>query len=194
MAFWTENFSGGGKDPKRNFRFTVQITGLSDTAGGGTDTTSIVWYAKTATKPGYTINSVEHKYLGHTFNYPGSVTWGDVDITVVDPTDPDVAGTLASIVTKGGYVIPANTNTQQTISKAKAVSALQSVIITQIDSDGQPVESWTLWNAFITEVQHGTLDYTSDELTEYTIKFKYDWAQLTDASKTDHFTTTTTSS
>jgi len=187
MAFWTENFSGGGKDPKRNFRFTVQITGLSDTAGGGTDTTSIVWYAKTATKPGYTINSVEHKYLGHTFNYPGSVTWGDVDITVVDPTDPDVAGTLASIVTKGGYVIPANTNTQQTISKAKAVSALQSVIITQIDSDGKAVESWKLWNAFITEVQHGTLDYGSDELTEYTIKFKYDWAQLTDASDEDHF-------
>ena len=191
MAFWTENFSNGTqKDPKRNFRFTVQITGLTDTG----ITSSIVWYAKTATKPGYTINSVEHKYLGHTFNYPGSVTWGDVDITVVDPTDPDVAGTFADIVTRGGYVIPSDMNVQQTISKAKAVSALKSVIITQIDSNGDPVEKWTLWNAFITDVQHGTLDYGSDELTEYTIKFKYDWAQLTDASKTDHFTTTTTSS
>jgi len=181
MAFWTENFSGSEyKDPKRNFRFIVQITGLSSAAGTGA-TSSIVWYAKTATKPGYTINSVEHKYLGHTFNYPGSVTWGDVDITVVDPTDPDVAGTLASLVTKGGYVIPANTSVQQTISKAKAVSALQSVIITQIDSNGDPVEKWTLWNAFITDVQHGTLDYGSDELTEYTIKFKYDWAELNEA-------------
>jgi len=189
MAFWTDSFSNSGnKDPKRNFRFIVEITGLSDDAGAGS--TSIVWYAKKASKPGYTINSVDHKYLGHTFKYPGSVTWSDVDITVVDPTEPDVAGTLAQKVIDGGYVIPANTSVQQTISKAKAVSALQSVIITQIDSDGKAVESWKLWNAFISEVQHGTLDYTSDELTEYTIKFKYDWAQLTDASETEHFKTT----
>lgn len=192
MAFWTENFSGSEyKDPKRNFRFIVQITGLSDVEGGGS--TSIVWYAKTATKPGYKINSVEHKYLGHTFNYPGSVTWDPVDITVVDPTEPDVAGTLAQKVIDGGYVIPANTSVQQTISKAKMVSALQSVIITQIDSDGNPVESWKLWNAFITEVKHGKLDYTNDDLTEYTINFKYDWAQLTDASGNELFTRTESS-
>jgi hypothetical protein len=189
MSLWTTNFGEDStlKDPKRNFRFRITITGLSDDAGTGGS--GIVWYAKTAEKPSYTINSVEHKYLGHTFHYPGTVTWNEVTIAVVDPQEPDVAGILAGKVEEGGYVIPATTNVMQTISKAKMVSSLQSVLIEQIDAEGNPIESWTLWNAFITNVTHGTLDYSNDELTEYTIQFRYDWARL-ETPTSDHFNTT----
>jgi len=64
------------------------------------------------------------------------------------------------------------------MSKAKAAGALGTVIITQIDSDGNPLETWTLWNSFMTEVKYGDLAYGEDDLTEMSITLKYDWARV----------------
>jgi len=176
MAFWSNNFAEGALlEPKRAFRFKVEFTGLDSSKNGGT---SIAWYAKTATKPSFAISAAEHKYLNHTFYYPGSVTWNDVSITLVDPTKPDMAGTLASIVEAAGYSPPANANDLTSISKARAANALGSVIVTQVDADGNELEKWTLWNAFITELKFGDLTYGEDALTELSVTLKYDWARL----------------
>ena len=173
MPFWSTNF-GEDKtlhDPKRKFRFTVEIQGID--APGAT-----VWWAKTVSKPAFQIAAAEHKYLNHTFYYPGSVTWQDVSMTLVDPVDPDMTATLSAIIVESGYTPPTDQNTLTTMSKAKSAGALGSVIITQIDHDGKPLETWTLWNAFITEVKYGDLGYGEDELTELTLTLKYDWARV----------------
>ena len=39
-------------------------------------------------------------------------------------------------------------------------------------------ETWTLKNAFIIKVAYGELEYGDDALSEVTIDFKYDWAEL----------------
>jgi hypothetical protein len=173
MPFWSTNF-GEDKtlhDPKRKFRFTVEIQGID--APGAT-----LWWAKTVSKPAFQIAAAEHKYLNHTFYYPGSVTWQDVSMTLVDPVDPDMTATLSAIVVESGYTPPTDQNTLTTMSKAKSAGALGSVIITQIDHDGKPLETWTLWNAFITEVKYGDLGYGEDDLTELTLTLKYDWARV----------------
>jgi len=176
MAFWSNNFAEGSLlEPKRAFRFKVEFTGLDSSKNGGT---TIAWYAKTATKPSFAISAAEHKYLNHTFYYPGSVTWDDVSITLVDPTKPDMAGTLASIVEAAGYSPPANANDLTSMSKSGAANALGSVIVTQVDADGNELEKWTLWNAFITELKFGDLTYGEDALTELSVTLKYDWARL----------------
>ena len=64
------------------------------------------------------------------------------------------------------------------MSKAKAAGALGTVIITQIDSEGKPLETWTLWNSFMTEVKYGDLEYGGDDLTEMSVTLKYDWARV----------------
>lgn len=201
MPFWTTAHDDATiKDPKRKFRFQVSFDKINASSGG-----AILWYAKTATKPSFQIAAAEHKYLNHTFYYPGSVTWQDVTITLVDPTDPDMSATLSSIITKGGYTIPANANSLETISKAKASSALGQVTVTQLDSDGNPLETWTLWNPFVTEVKYGDLEYGGDDLTEISITLKYDWAQLAtsntggsvhtdDSGQSSYFSATDTSS
>ena len=98
---------------------------------------------------------------------------------MVDPVDPDMAATFSDIVTQGGYSPPTDTTSLGTISKAKAASALGAVTITQIDSDGNPIETWTLWNPFIQDVKYGdSLDYTNTELTEVSITLRYDWARI----------------
>ena len=176
MPFWSTNFGEDAtlKDPKRNHRFIVEFGGINATPGG-----AVAWYAKTAAKPSFTISETEHKYLSHTFYYPGSVTWNPVTITMVDPVDPDMAATFSDIVTQGGYSPPTDTNSLGTISKAKAASALGAVTITQIDSDGNPIETWTLWNPFVQDVKYGdSLSYDNTDLTEVTITLRYDWARI----------------
>jgi len=180
MSFWSTNFGESDtplKDPKRQFRFTITIDGIDSQNGG-----SLMWYAKSVTKPVFTVAEAEHKYLNHTFYYPGAITWNAIDIKMVDPGgDPDSAATLAAIVTAAGYTPPTKaTNDDMTsMSKAKAVGALGTVKISQIDSDGKPVESWTLWNAWVQEVDFGgSLEYGTDTLNELGLKLRYDWARI----------------
>jgi len=176
MPFWSTNFGQDAtlKDPKRQFRFTVEFQGINAAQGG-----ALLWYAKTAAKPSFAINSVEHKYLNHTFYYPGSVTWNTISIEMVDPADPDMTATLSDIITASGYSPPTDATSLGSISKAKAAAALGTVIITQIDSDGNSLETWTLWNSFIKDVKFGELAYGQDELSSVTLELQYDWARVT---------------
>jgi len=180
MAFWSENFATLGTDgnpladPKRKFRFKVEILGIA--------TDAVLWWAKTANKPSYTIAATEHKYLNHTFYYPGTVTWNEVVMTFVDPAgDQDMASLVSQLVIAGGYHPPAapSTDTEphpmSTMTKGGACSALNSVKVTQIDGNGADIDSWTLYNAFITDVKYGELAYGDDELVEVSLTFRYDW-------------------
>ena len=177
MAFWSENFASGGKDPKRKFRFIVSFANIATPEGG-----PILWFAKTAGKPSFSLGDASHEFLNHKFNYPGRVSWDPIDITVVDPTDPDVAATLSDIIVKAGYSPPTNAYDLESMSKHSAVSALGTVTVSQLDESGTPIETWTLWNAFINSLKFGDLDYSSDDLTEITINLKYDWARLETAN------------
>ena len=174
MAFWSNDFTEKkNRDPKRKFRFTVSFSGFQKDGG-------FIWYAKTADKPTFTLATAEHNYLNHKFYYPGTVTWNEVSITMVDPTDPHAAAALSQILMNSGYKLPATPAADQrfTINKHKAVNALQQVTVAHIDAEGKELETWTLWNAFITEVNYGSLEYGSDDLSELTVKLKYDWARL----------------
>lgn len=186
MSFWTEKYSDVGvTNPKRNFRFYVEFTNMSTLTGLGT---SLLFYAKTANKPSFTLGETTHSYLNHTFKFPGRVTWNDITITMVDPgpdtgdeSDVGLAYGLTQILRASGYVLPSAPNTStpnlHTISKTKAVSGLGDVIITQVDHNGNDLEKWTLYNAFMSEIKYGDLSYEDDNLTEYSITLKYDWAE-----------------
>jgi len=176
MPFWSTDFGQDPtlKDPKRKFRFKVEFNGINAAQGG-----ALLWYASQVSKPSFTIASAEHKYLNHTFYYPGSVTWNSVTLNMVDPVDPDVTATIADIIVAGGYSPPTDANSLGSMSKAKASHSLGTVRITQIDSDGNMLEEWTLWNAFIKDVKFGDLQYGEDNLTETVLELQYDWARVT---------------
>jgi hypothetical protein len=185
MPFWSTNFGNTEellKDPKRNFRFYINIQGISTENGG-----AMIWYAKQVNKPTFTLAEATHEYLNHTYYYPGKITWNPIELTMVDPGgNPDVAATLAGILTGAGYNLPDTPDSAKltSMSKQKAAGALGQVKITQVDAEGQMVEEWTLWNAFATEVDFGgTLAYGNDELTEVKLKMRYDWAELNTATE-----------
>lgn len=186
MAFWGQGLNSGDKDPKRKFRFKVNIGGVGETAG-------VLWYLKSTNKPEMTVNGdTSHKFMGHTFNFPGSVSWNEIEMTLVDPVEAsdevrkkDQAAKLLAILEKAGYVYPddkylSGPKALRTISKSKAVEALGSVVIEQLDGDGNTIEKWTLHNPFITKVGFGDLSYDSEDLSEITLGIKYDWATFND--------------
>ena len=171
MPFWSENFTAGGlKDPKRKFRFKVTFTGFGDQ--------SFLWWAKSAGKPAFSIGEADHKFLNHTFFYPGTVTWADVKVVLVDPIDPDMAASFTSMIQGGGYHPPVNSGDLNTMTKATAASALGKVYISQLNAKGEPLETWELYNAWIKDVNYGELAYGDDALTEISVTLKYDWAKL----------------
>jgi len=183
MAFWGENLSAGtAQDPKRNFRFKVLF-------GGGTGSpdvqNKVVWWAKSVGKPKMTVAASEHKFMGHTFKYPGSVTWEPISLVLVDPASPDAGQETLQIMREAGYIFPeagyeqtANSAAFNTMNKAKAVAALGTFQIIQLDAVGEAVETWTLHNAFFTSVQFSDLSYDSDDLSDITLEVVYDWAKL----------------
>ena len=166
MAFWTD---AQFEDPKRAYRFLVDIGRMPNGA---------TWYAKSAKKPEISISTIEHNFLNHRFYYPGRAEWAEVTVTLVDPVSPDAAINTAAIIRASGYNPPKDVTDTATISKQAAVAAMGTVVISQIDSLGNAVETWTLWNPFITGVTYGDLDYSSDEMTEITMTIRYDWAVI----------------
>jgi hypothetical protein len=171
--FWT---AAPTQDPKRGFRFRVQVTGLDK---------GFLWYAKKCEKPAVSFTEASHSYLNHTYYWPARAEWNEVSITFVDPVNPDVAGRMGALLQAGGYRIPGGIDDKpenwSTMSKTSAAAALGSVIVEQISEGSEtlaPVvlESWTLNNAWVKEATFGELDYSSDDLMELTLKFRYDWA------------------
>ena len=173
--FWTSP----NKDPKRAYRFIVDLAsgaGVTGFVNGAT------WYASKADKPKFTVTETPHKYINHTFHYPGRVEWENVTITLVDPTEPSAAAAVAEILEKSGYQIPGSATAAEsttTINKAAATNALGNVTITQIgENPTDELEKWTLRNAWIQQANFSQLDYDSDDLSTIELVLRYDWAEL----------------
>ena len=160
-------------EPKRSFKWLLYFDGMPQ------------FVAKAVTKPSFQISTTEHNFLQHKFNYPGKVTWQPINITIVDPIQPDSAQSLYNIIANAGYVLPDDVNSgdlgKRTISKANMVSELGSRIqIDQIGHGGaQDVkERWHLNNPILTSVTFGELSYDQDTILNITIGITYDWATL----------------
>jgi len=169
-AFWTDTQF---RDPKRAYRFVVQMT------PGGATGTSVTWFVKKVGKPAVNVSESAHTYLNHTFYYPGRVSWNTINMTLVDPVSPDAAAIFMQYLQDAGYQPPQDANAVQTLSKNKASAGLGVVSIQQIDGDGIVVEQWDLQNSWIKSVSLGDLDYESDALSNINLEIRYDWAELT---------------
>lgn len=176
-TFWSEK--SNIIEPKRKYRFTVEIIAMGDLPDA---VTSVVWYAKSATIPSYTINSVTHKFLDNEYHFPGHVSWNEISVKMVDPVSPDAVFATHNILANSGYLVPSNPNgSYATMSKKKSSigAKLQGVVITQLTADGGPLEKWTLANPFLTSVEFGEFAYEGDDLRDIDLKMKYDWATCT---------------
>ena len=166
MAFWTEQ----ANEPKRNYRFLVQITGL-----GSND---VQWWARNFKVPSYTVTEAKHDFLDNQYYFPGRVQWEESTMELVDPVSPNAVALTNQLIIDSGYKIKGESDASApvTMSKKTAGNAIGDVIISIFDGDGEPIEIWTLKNPFIKGVSFSDLNYENDELRTITVSFRYDWA------------------
>ena len=179
MSFWSTPVAGS--EPKRNFRFLIQLTGF------GSD--DILWYAKSVVLPSYNVTNVAHAFLDNEYYYPGRVQWQDVSMVLVDPVTTDSTKLTNQLLINSGYKVPAQppgvgaNGTAETISKVKMSStSIDKVIIQVLKADGTAVETWTLRNPLLISAKFGNLDYSNDELKQVELSFKYDFATCDNAA------------
>lgn len=171
MSFWSD----AGLEPLRQFRWTIEFT--------GTNITTKTFALKKCDKPKLKVNTVQHKYLNHFFNFPGRVEWEDINMTFA--AVEGLSGNLYEILIKAGYQVPYKpADDRQTLAKKLFSSgALGGVTILQLDSTGKnKIETWKLHNPIFTSIQFGALDYGSEEIVEISCGVKYDFAELGGAS------------
>ena len=150
---------------------------------------------KEVKKPSFTVASTPHDFLNYKFHYPGRVEWQDVQVTIVDPVQPDSTASLVKILEAAGYVLPDKYTTQsnepRTISKEDFVNGLGGQIqLVQFgantgEQEENVLEKWILNNPFLTNVDFGNLSYSSDDLVNISMTIKYDWATLELPERTD---------
>ena len=204
MAFWNDNIV----EPKRKFRWLLSVGGVP------------YYTIKKVNRPTYEIAEAEHKFINHTFYFPGRVTYNTVSFTIVDTASPDAAETLKQMLYAGGYALPKDQNVAtQTITKHGGTTALGRVTIellggggkqsqspdrtsgygagngavTGINDEGTILEYWTLHNAWVKKIEFSELDYDGDDLTEVTVELRYDYAELNKTSVSPNHGTLDTS-
>ena len=181
MAFWNDKIV----EPKRKFRWLLSVDGVP------------YYTIKKVNRPTYEIAEAEHKFINHTFYFPGRVTYNTVSFTIVDTASPDAAETMKQMLYAGGYALPKDENVAtQTITKHGGVTALGRVTIellggggkdsqnpdrtsgygaatgavSGINDEGTVLEYWTLHNAWVKKIEFSELDYDGDDLTEVTVE------------------------
>ena len=111
---------------------------------------------KTTEKPKFEIGNTPYKFLNHQFHFPNRLVWQPLAMTLVDhlgaelDVNQSITGRLYNLITQSGY----------------------------LDPRGQGIETWTLHNAFINDINFGDLSYDDDGLVEISLTLVYDYATL----------------
>ena len=133
MAFWNDQIV----EPKRKFRWLLSVDGIP------------YYTIKKVNRPTYEVAEAEHKFINHTFYFPGRVTYNTVSFTVVDTASPDAAETLKQMLYASGYALPKDQLVAtQTMTKDASVRALGRVTIELLSGGGADSQSNTRTGGF----------------------------------------------
>ena len=89
-TFWNET----KLEPFRGFRWKIQFSGIKE-----------MHYAMKVEKPSFKVGEYAHKYINHTFFFPGRVEWNPITCTIVDVPN-GAAINIFQNMKQGGYIAP----------------------------------------------------------------------------------------
>lgn len=178
MTFWTNSTF----EPKRAFTWKMSFASANTNA-------IETFFCKKVSRPKFTLQEAEHKYLNRSFYFPGHVSWDPVTVTMVDSTSNEVLSRLIQSVSIGGYKDILNktmtkldfqTINKQVLGQASSTAGGASVDITiqQINNAGITVEEYVLKQAWIKTITPSELSYDTEDLTSYDVEIRYDWCVI----------------
>ena len=181
MAFWTDIVKT--PEPLRQYRWYIIF-------GNQNYLDSIRYALMEATKPEVEIASMDHLLLNHSFNYPGVLKWKPMKVKFAsvrgengDKTK-DAATILHDLVKRGGYINPKENQTNHINKTSFSQEAFNNTIsLIQIDEEGKTIEEWKIYNPLITNINYGTLSYSSDDIVTIDATIHYDFAELNETKQ-----------
>ena len=168
MAFWSDT---NLREPLRQNRWYISF--------GNDDLDNYAFALKECTKPSYKIETTSHVLINHTFNYPKNVVWQPISVKMVSAREggfQTLSRTLERQLNSAGYLSPNFQYANPQISKTDLIQ--NNIDLIQVDANGGLIETWSLYNAFITGVNFGSLTYENDGFVEITFDIVYDSADL----------------
>lgn len=132
---------------------------------------------KECTKPSYKIETSSHVLLNHTFNYPKNLVWSPIQVKMVSAfqkAGTSTANEANKTITNSGYIRPSEDQIRQ-ISKLDSV--FESITIIQVGEYGTKIEEWELTNAFINNINYGSLSYENEGFVDIEFGIVYDFAE-----------------
>jgi hypothetical protein len=167
-------------EPKRAYRFRCLLADND------------AYTIKTVKNPTVKISETPHKFLNHTFYYPGRAEWDPVDVTFVDPANPDQTLRLYNKLISMGYASPTDSEAALSgFTKSAATVAIGDVRIQALGPAGGATDTtldvigqWFLKNAFFTNISWGDFSYDSEDMIELSTTIRYDYAEYSGADAT----------
>ena len=167
MSFWSTSTS----EPRRNFKFILNVRDIP------------VWVVKNVNLPKITVKEGTHKFLNHTFYFPGTVEYNTVSFTIIDSISNDISAKLLERFVGGGYQTPTGDTVAEStlITKGDSVTSLGNISIEHLGNgrDGHEDNShisFSLQNAWIQDVEFSqSLGYDSEDPSEIKGQLRYDF-------------------
>lgn len=124
------------------------------------------WFVMSTSRPKINIGEVEIPFLNTSTWVAGRFTWDTIDITFKDPIGPSAAQALMEWVRLHAESV--------TGRMGYAAGYKKNVELEMLDPAGVVIEKWILEGTFLTNVDFGSLDYSSEDIAEITATLRPD--------------------
>jgi hypothetical protein len=146
-------------EPKVAFRHQLLIDGIA------------AFVCKAASMPSLDQGEIVIDYINVDFKVKGKSRWQDITVTLYDPVVPSAAQQVHDWIN-------IHHNSTNGIDGYAFQDYKKNIQLSALDPYGNPVETWTIYGAFISAVNWGQMDWSTDEAKTIELTLKYDYAVL----------------
>ena len=172
VRFTIDGFKSNFRDGQRANLFSFMPNFPADTVAGDMSNDRSVHLVKTTSLPGVTLEELMLNWQGYDFPIAGKHTFQGLSVTFNTDHDANIRQNFENWVNKIHNPV---TNEYAMLNEYMLDQRLQL-----LGNDGEPVLEFALHDAWPMEIAPGTLDYTTSEITQFEVTFRYSYHTVTD--------------
>jgi hypothetical protein len=143
-------------EPKKQHQFIMQIAGIP------------AFLIKASAKPSLSNGEITLDHINVQRYVKGKSVWNSIAVTLYDAIVPSGAQSVMDWVRLHHESVTGRDGYSTMYKKDIQLQSLSPL--------GEIIEQWTLKNAFITETNFGSLDWSSEDVVNIELTLRYDWA------------------
>ena len=128
------------------------------------------WMIQSGNRPSIRQSNTEIQFLNTSTYVLGRYTWEPMQVTFRDVIAPSTSQAIMEWVRLGSESVSGR--------QGYAAGYKRDVELELLDPTGVTVQRWILKNAFLTDVNFGSLSYQDDQIADITATLVYDYAIL----------------